>query len=173
MERTIGIAIGIPQPWGAELDAARASTGDPLAALIPSHVTLLGPTMLPVSADLDRHLDELLVSVAERNAPFSIQLRGTGTFRPVSQVVFVALATGIGECEQLAGAIRTGPLARELAHPYHPHVTIGHDVPEPALDDVFDRMADYSARFDVDHFTRYEHNGSGSWQPIRDYPLRG
>nr|WP_144122149.1 2'-5' RNA ligase family protein [Catellatospora sichuanensis] len=173
MERTIGIAIGIPQPWGAELDAARASTGDPLAALIPSHVTLLGPTMLPVSADLDRRLDELLLSVAEQNAPFAIQLRGTGTFRPVSQVVFVALATGIGECEQLAGGIRTGPLARELAHPYHPHVTIGHDVPGPALDDVFERMADYSARFEVGHFTRYEHNGSGSWQPIRDYALRG
>ncbi|MEV4412985.1 2'-5' RNA ligase family protein [Catellatospora sp. NPDC049609] len=173
MERTIGIAIGIPQPWGAELDAARASTGDPLAALIPSHVTLLGPTMLAVSADLDRRIDELLERVAADNAPFAIQLRGTGTFRPVSQVVFVALAAGIVECERLADAIRTGPLARELAHPYHPHVTVGHDVPAPALDDVFERMADYTARFEVDHFTRYQHNGDGRWQPVRDYPLGG
>lgn len=173
MERTIGIAIGIPQPWGAELDAARASTGDPLAALIPSHVTLLGPTMLPISADLDRSIDELLLRVAGENRPFAIQLRGTGTFRPINQVVFVALATGIVECEQLAEGVRTGPLARELAHPYHPHVTIGHDVPEQALDDVFERLSGYSARFDVDHFTRYEHNGNGRWEPIRDYHLGG
>ena len=39
------------------------------------------------------------------------------------------------------------------------------------MDEVFDRLAGYSARFDVDHFTRYEHNGDGSWQPIRAYPL--
>lgn len=172
MERTIGIAIGIPQPWGAELDAARASTGDPQAALIPAHVTLLGPTVLPVSAELDRRIDRLLRKVAAASAPFAIQLRGTGTFRPVSQVVFVALAAGIAECERLAAAIRTGPLRRELVHPYHPHVTVGHDVPGPALDGVFEQMADYSARFTVDHFTRYEHTGDGSWEPLRDYPLR-
>jgi 2'-5' RNA ligase len=134
-------------------------------------VTLLGPTVLPVSAELDERIDRLLASVAAANAPFAVQLRGTGTFRPVSQVVFVALATGIVECERLAASIRTGPLARDLAHPYHPHVTIGHDVPEKALDAVFERLAGYSARFEVDHFTRYEHNGTGRWQPIRDYPL--
>ncbi|WP_212833896.1 2'-5' RNA ligase family protein [Catellatospora sp. TT07R-123] len=172
VERTIGIAVGIPQPWGAELDAARASTGDPQAALIPAHVTLLGPTVLPASAELDRKIDRLLRKVAAANEPFAVQLRGTGTFRPVNQVVFVALAAGIAECERLADSIRTGPLRRELAHPYHPHVTVGHDVPGAALDDVFERMADYSARFVVDHFTRYEHTGTGRWEPIRDYRLR-
>jgi 2'-5' RNA ligase len=171
MERTIGIAIGIPPPWGPELDAHRAATGDPAGALTPAHVTLLGPTALPRSAELDLRIDTLLSDVAARHSPFTIHLRGTGTFRPITQVVFVALAAGISECEGLADAIRTGPLSRELTHPYHPHVTVAHDVPEQALDDVFERLAAYSARFEVDRFTRYEHNGDGRWEPVREYRL--
>ncbi|GIH09073.1 phosphoesterase [Rhizocola hellebori] len=171
MERTIGVAIGVPQPWGAELDAHRASTGDPMAPLVPAHVTLLGPTALPISSKLDEEIDDLLEAAATGRDPFPIQLRGTGTFRPVSQVVFVALASGIVECEQLAEAVRFGPLRRELVHPYHPHVTVAHDVPAPAMDDIFQRLADYSATFEVDHFTRYEHSGDGRWRPIRSYKL--
>ena len=171
MERTIGVAIGIPQPWGAELDAHRASTGDPMAPLVPAHVTLLGPTVLPISSALDVQIDDLLESAATDLDPFPVQLRGTGTFRPVSQVVFVALASGIAECERLATLVRSGPLDRELAHPYHPHVTVAHDVPEPAMDEIFERLAGYSATFEVDHFTRYEHSGDGRWRPIRSYKL--
>lgn len=171
MQRTIGVAIGIPQPWGAELDAHRAATGDPLAASIPAHVTLLGPTALPISSTLDGAIDRLLTAVAEDQEPFHLRLRGTGTFRPISPVVFVAVAAGVAECEKLAEAIRTGPLERELAHPYHPHVTVAHEVPEAAMDEVFAHLAHYAATFEVDHFTRYEHSGDGRWQPIRSYPL--
>lgn len=171
MERTFGVAIGVPQPWGAELDAQRAATGDPAAPLIPAHVTLLGPTVLPVSPTLDEEIDKLLTSVAAVHDPFSIHLRGTGTFRPVSQVVFVVVASGIAECEQLAKSVRSGPLRRELAHPYHPHVTVAHDAPEPAMDEVYERLGRYSAQFDVDHFTLYEHGSDGRWKPIRDYRL--
>jgi 2'-5' RNA ligase len=171
MERTIGVAIGVPQPCGAELDAHRASTGDPLAPLVPAHVTLLGPTALPVSSALDEEIDDLLEAAAASHDPFHVQLRGTGTFRPVSQVVFVALASGIVECEQLATSVRSGPLYRELAHPYHPHVTVAHDVPGPAMDEIFQRLAGYSVTFEVDHFTLYEHSGDGRWRPIRSYKL--
>jgi 2'-5' RNA ligase len=171
MERTIGVAIGIPQPWGAEIDAYRAATGDPVAPMVPAHITLLGPTALPTSSTLDDEIDKLLLDVAANNEPFDVQLRGTGTFRPISQVVFVAMAAGIAECERLAAAVRSGPLWRELTHPYHPHVTVAHDVPGPALDAVFERLARYTARFEVDHFTRYEHSGDGRWKPVRHYAL--
>jgi 2'-5' RNA ligase len=173
VERTIGIAIGVPQPWGAELDAQRAATGDPAAALIPAHVTLLGPTLLQSSSTLDDDMDQVLTAAAAAQGPFEIHLRGTGTFRPITQVVFVALASGIAECERLAARIRTGPLARDLAHPYHPHVTVAHDVDAPAMDAVFERLSGYQARFTVRHFTRYEHTGEGRWEPVRDFPLTG
>ena len=171
MQRTIGVAIGIPQPWGAELDAHRACTGDAAAPMVPAHVTLLGPAILPASDVLDSEIDLHLRMIARRFAPFAMHLRGTGTFRPISPVVFVALAAGIAECERLAASANAGPLARELAYPYHPHVTVAHAVPEPAMDEVFDRLAGYTAVFTVAHFTRYEHSGDGHWKPIRDYPL--
>jgi 2'-5' RNA ligase len=165
----IGVAFGIPQPWGAQLDAARARAGDPLADLIPAHVTLLGPTDVPAAAlpGIEKHL----AAVAGTHRGFPIHLRGTGTFRPVTDVVFVAVAAGISDCELLAAAVRSGPLARDLAYPYHPHVTVAHDTPPASLDTAFDDMADYQARFDVDHFTFYVHGDDGRWRPVQDFPL--
>ena len=165
----VGVAIGIPERWGSQLDEARAAAGDPLAPYIPSHVTLLGPTdVLPSAlASIEDHLS----SVAPRFAPFPVQLRGTGTFRPVTEVVFVAVAAGISEFELLAAAVRAGPLARELHFPYHPHVTVAHDIATEALDKVYEDLADFSARFEVDHFTLYVHGTDGNWRPVRDFPL--
>ena len=74
-----------------------------------------------------------------------MHLRGSGTFRPVSPVVFVPLARGISECERLEAQVRSGPLARETAFPYHPHVTVAHDLDEAALDRAFDALAAYDA----------------------------
>jgi len=165
----VGVAIGIPQPWGAQLDRARAAAGDPMAPFIPSHVTLLGPTDIAPSAlpAIESHLS----AVASASAPFGVQLRGTGTFRPVTEVVFVAVAAGISEFELLAAAVRDGPLERELHFPYHPHVTVAHDIDGGALDRVFDDLAGFSARFTVDHFTLYVHGADGHWRPYRDFPL--
>jgi 2'-5' RNA ligase len=165
----VGVAIGIPEPWGTQLDAARAAAGDPMAEFIPSHVTLLGPTDVLSSAvgEIQDHLS----GVAPRFGPFPVQLRGTGTFRPLTQVVFVAVAAGISEFERLAAAVRAGPLERELHFPYHPHVTVAHDIDSEALDKVFEDLADFSARFAVDHFTLYVHGADGRWRPVRDFPL--
>jgi 2'-5' RNA ligase len=165
----IGVAMSIPPPWDAMLNAARARSGDPLAASIPAHVTLLGPTEIDAAQfdEVYRHLD----AVAAAHPAYSIHLRGTGTFRPLTEVVFVAVAAGISECEQLAAAVRSGPLARELHYPYHPHVTIAHDVPTEALDRVYAELADFDAHMTADHFTFYVHGADGRWRPLRDFPL--
>lgn len=127
MRRTIGVAIGIPEPWGSELVRHRIEAGDPLAEQVPPHVTLLPPT--EVDSEGLRAVEEHLRAVAARHRPFDLHLRGTGTFRPVTDVVFVVVARGISECELLQADVRGGPLVRELHFPYHPHVTVAHDVP--------------------------------------------
>ena len=159
----IGIAIEIPEPYSAQLSAARVAADDPLAHYIPPHITLLGPTLLDAGqlADARVHLSD----VAAATAPFTVRLRGTATFRPVSPVVFVALAQGISECEQLEASVRSGMLDGDLRFNYHPHVTIAHEVPDTHLDKAFDAMADYSADFDVDRFYQYEHGDDGIWRP--------
>ncbi|MEH1014165.1 2'-5' RNA ligase family protein [Micromonospora sp. CPCC 206060] len=168
----IGVAVDIPEPWGPFLTRCRADAGDPQAADIPAHVTLLGPTELPVASlpAVEAHL----AAVAAAHPPYTLHLRGTGTFRPVTQVVFVAVAAGISECELLAAAISSAPeLQRETRFPYHPHVTVAQDVPPEGLDKVYEELADFSALFEVDCFTLFSHGGQARWQPRRDFRLGG
>jgi 2'-5' RNA ligase len=171
--RTIGVAVGIPEPWGSQLDGYRAASGDPLASLIPAHLTLLAPTEIDAGREVTTKIEEHLASVAADHRPFQLHLRGTGTFRPVTQVVFVSVAAGIAACEQLAADILSGPLSRPLKYPYHPHVTVAQDIREEALDAVYDGLASFEARFPVDGFTLYEHVPDGRWQPQRRFPLSG
>jgi 2'-5' RNA ligase len=167
----IGVAIAVPAPHDAVLQAARAESGDPLAASIPPHVTLLGPTVLEPGQldDVAAHLAHVAAGVD----PFVLHLRGTGSFRPVSPVVFVQVAQGIAQCERLESAVRSGPLAQDLRFNYHPHVTVAHEVDDDALDRAFAQMAHYEAQFSVDAFQVYEHGDDGVWRPVRDYPLDG
>ena len=166
----IGVAIDIPEPWGARLTQRRAEAGDPQAAYTPAHVTLLGPTEVAGEAlpAIERHLEK----VAAAQQPFTIHLRGTGTFRPVTEVVFVTLAVGISECELLAEAITSADdIDRDARFPYHPHVTVAQDVPPEQLDAVFEDLAGFSAKFPVASFTLFSHGGEGPWRPRRDFPL--
>lgn len=170
----IGVAIDIPEPWGAQLTRRRAEAGDPQAAWTPAHVTLLGPTEIDPAAlpAIEAHLE----AVAAARPPFAIHLRGTGTFRPITEVVFVTLAAGISECELLAAAIAAADgVKRDSRFPYHPHVTIAQDVPSAALDAAFEDLADFEARFPVSAFTLFSHDLADGeqrpWRPRRDYTL--
>jgi 2'-5' RNA ligase len=114
-----------------------------------------------------------LAEVAANHPPFDMHLSGTGTFAPVSAVVFVAVARGIGNCELIANDVRRGPLARSLSYPYHPHVTVAHDVPADMLDLAYCGLADISAEFRVEHFTEFEQTPDGAWVVAHEYPLTG
>jgi 2'-5' RNA ligase len=166
---TIGVAIAIPEPWATELQDYRTSVGDTTAAQIPTHITLIPPTEV-ADADLGAVSDHLAGAAATVD-PFAIHLRGTGTFRPVSPVVFVTVAEGISACELLADAVRRGPLEVDLQFPYHPHVTIAHHLDDPTLDRAFDELASFECRFDVDAFSLYVHDASDGWQPTHHYAL--
>jgi 2'-5' RNA ligase len=168
---TIGVSIAIPSPHAEMLQAKRASFGDPLAESIPSHITLLPPTELS-----DEELPaavEHLAAVASDGHAFPMVLRGTGTFRPISPVVFVQVSGGLAECEVLERAIRRGPLKRKLDFYYHPHVTIAHHVSEESLDRAFEELADFECEFLVREFHLYEHGEDQVWRPVRSFGLNG
>lgn len=168
----IGVAIDIPEPWGGLLTRRRAEAGDPAAVYVPAHLTLLGPTEI-APGDLPA-IEAHLEAVAAAHPPYMLHLRGTGTFRPITEVVFVAVAAGIGECELLAAAIGAADeLQREARFPYHPHVTVAQDVSPEALDKVYEDLADFSALFEVRSFTLFLHAGDGRWLPHRDFRLGG
>jgi 2'-5' RNA ligase len=168
---TIGVAIGIPEPWSTQVKLARENLGDPQAHAIPPHVTLIAPADIPMQqlSVVDSHL----AKVAQSVMPIRIQLRGTATFRPISPVVFLAVVDGISGCERLEKSVRKGPLLRRRRFPYHPHVTLAHDVSEEQLDAAFEDFKDFSATFVADSFGLYQQDTDGVWHLIRSYRLEG
>lgn len=165
--RWVGVTIELPEPYGSELTAWRARLGDPSAAKIPPHITLLPPTEL--EGDVLEKFTEHLAAVAAAHPPFKVRLAGTDTFRPVSPVVFVTLAEGMDGCAYVQADVRSGPVQRDLHFPYHPHVTVAHDLPEPQLDAALEQLASYEAEFDAQGFALYERDDEGYWHAGQEF----
>jgi 2'-5' RNA ligase len=102
-----------------------------------------------------------------------MHLSGTGTFRPLSPVVFIQIARGVADCEVLEREVRSGVLARELDFPYHPHVTVAQEVDDAALDEAYDGLSDFVARFTVGSFVLFSRAHGGAWEWRREFPLVG
>jgi len=166
-----GVSIAVAEPGGSELQQFREDVGDPMARAVPPHITLMPPTEIPPQqlGPFTQHLR----TVAANHGPFTVHLRGTGSFRPVSRVVFVQVAQGIPMCERLEQAVRRGPVSRDLEFPYHPHVTVAHDIEKAGLDRAFDGLADFDTRFEVDGFHLYDHGSDGVWRPAVEFRLSG
>lgn len=168
---TVGVALAIPEPHASVLSGWRRRIGDPEADKIPVHVTLLPPTEFDAGELqlVEKHLADAATAVL----PFTMRLSGTGTFRPVSQVVFVQVSAGIAECELLERAVRRHPIDRDVAYPYHPHVTVGHDIDDDRLDEAFAELRDFVAQFGIDRFTLYSQDENGAWHTHREFLLTG
>jgi 2'-5' RNA ligase len=156
----VGVILGFPPEVARELQAWRASFGDPMAEVIPAHITLITTTPTQDWEATRDHVRE----VARSQEPFTITISGTGSFRPVSPVVFVNVEEGFEECVQLHEKLQTGPLERLLPFPYHPHVTVAHDVAKENLDEAETVLRDYRATFPVVSMGLYEHDTNGIWQ---------
>ena len=145
----IGVAIALPSHHAAQVRAVREAAGDPLAEVVPPHITLLPPTAVDVDS-----LDEV------------------GTFRPVSPVVYLGLRSGAEECNLLQMRVRDrrGPLARSLSFPFHPHVTLAHEIAEDGLDTAARKGADLTMDFTVTELHLYRHRSRPSRHTCSGYP---
>ncbi|MFG2290077.1 2'-5' RNA ligase family protein [Streptomyces sp. NPDC048595] len=168
---TLGVSIAVPEPYGSFLQRKRESFGDPAAHGIPTHITLLPPTEVHAEAlpGIERHL----AAVAAGFRPFPLRLEGTDTFRPLSPVVFVKVAEGEAGCTALQAQVRaaSGPCARELQFPYHPHVTVAHGIAEDAMDRAQSELGDFSATWTIGGFALYEQGADAVWRLEREYPF--
>ena len=166
---TIGVSIAVPEPYGRLLQDLRAGFGDPAARAIPTHITLLPPTEIG-RAELPgfgRHL----ASVAARGRAFAMRLDGTNTFRPASPVVYVRVAEGGDACAELQEEVRSGPVARELQFPYHPHVTVAHGIADAAMDRAQSELAGFAAHWTASGFALYEQGTDEVWRQLRVFPF--
>lgn len=169
MTVTVGVSIAIPDPYGEHLRARRRSFGDVLADRIPSHITLAPP--LVVEHDGVEAFAEDLRELAEVFQPFTVSLLGTGTFRPMSPVVFVAVSEGIAQIEVLAEGVRKAIDAPVPEFPFHPHVTVAHHLPDEALDRALTELSDFRASFVVDAIHLYVDDAERGWVPTHRFDL--
>lgn len=156
----MGITIPIPEPLASELENWRASFGDPMATLVPPHITLVTTTPSP---GWDLTLDHAR-AVAASQPEFTVSLSSTGSFRPVSPVVFLRVEEGFDTCVELHSQLQSGPLERDLDFPFHPHVTVAHDVSEASMDSAEAKLSSFTASFTVRTLGVYEHDASGLWK---------
>jgi 2'-5' RNA ligase len=168
---TIGVVVDLPPPWAAALQDYRLGLGDGSGEGIAAHITLLSP--VDVAPELMAEIREHLTSVAAGHPPFRVRLRGTDSFRPVSPVVFLHLDDGVEACGRLAAAVRQGPLAVVPPFPYHPHVTLAHDVADDVLDRAQADYADFALDLEVAAFRLYRHDDEQGWVPMLDLTLSG
>ncbi|MFF8830493.1 2'-5' RNA ligase family protein [Streptomyces sp. NPDC015131] len=170
---TLGVSIAVPEPYGSLLQERRAGFGDPAAHGIPTHVTLLPPT--EVDAARLPAVRAHLAGVAAASRSFPMRLSGTGTFRPLSPVVFVQVVEGAAACSWLQQRVReaSGPLERELQFPYHPHVTVAHGIAEEAMDRAYEELTDFEAAWTVGSFALYEQGADGVWRKLSEYAFGG
>lgn len=157
---SVGVILGFPPAIAEELQRWRASFGDPMAGVIPAHITLVTTTPTLDWETTRQHVRE----VARAQAPFMVTIAGTGSFRPISPVVYIKVEDGFDACVDLHEKLQTGPLQRDLPFSYHPHVTVAHDVASESLDEAETVLKDYRATFPVVSMGLYEHDADGIWQ---------
>ncbi|WP_368671860.1 2'-5' RNA ligase family protein, partial [Jatrophihabitans endophyticus] len=58
-----------------------------------------------------------------------------------------------------------------LDFPYHPHVTVAQEIGDEALDEAYDGLSGFVARFPVDRFVLFSRDTAGAWQWGTEFPL--
>lgn len=155
----LGVVISLPPALSTQIDAWRLEFGGPEAAVIPPHITLVSGNATSEWEPAAAHVR----AVAGAWAPFTVRLRGTDSFRPLSPVVFLNVASGAEDCARLHRDLQSGPLAHDPEFPYHPHVTIAHDLPDEVMDRAAEVLAELDVDFTVEAIGLFDHDPAGNW----------
>lgn len=90
-----------------------------------AHVTVLPPR--PISADL-RKVKAHLAPVLRDVNPIWVELGSIRIF-PVSNVIYLSIERGEEDLRALNRQLDRDDLHFQTAFPYHPHITLGQDIP--------------------------------------------
>lgn len=165
---SLGVIISLPPALAEQLSERRAEYAGPGSAVVPPHITLVSGRAKEAWNDAAEHVRK----VAAAGEPFVISLRGTGTFEPISPVVFLNVADGAHDCVQLHEQLLEGPLEHLLAFDFHPHLTIAHDLDAPNMARAKADMANFSADFEVASIGLYNFI-AGGWALREELALGG
>ncbi|MEY2474698.1 MAG: hypothetical protein QOG87_13 [Actinomycetota bacterium] len=168
--RRLGVALLLPAPDAASVDALRAALGDPALGRIPAHLTLVPP----VNVREDRLDDAFgVLRAAAANAPgaLALALGPVATFLPDNPVAYLAVGGDLAGLEALREGVFQDPLARPLSWPFVPHVTIADEAPPERIEAAVVALAPYRLDVVCTHVHVLEEGPGRVWTPVADARL--
>lgn len=165
---SLGVIITMPPALAAELGAWRQSFAGPGNGVVPAHITLVSGRARRSFAEAAEHVRK----IARQTPPFTISLRGTGTFAPVSPVVFLNLEQGARECRELHEKLLGGPVEHVLDFDFHPHLTLAHDLDADTMALAETELAAFQAELEVTSIGLYDYS-AGGWALHEELTLGG
>jgi 2'-5' RNA ligase len=167
--RRLGVALLVPPPVATEIDGLRRALGDGSLGRIPAHLTLVPP----VNVREDALPDALAVlrAAARASGPLDLRIGPAATFDPVTPVVYLAVGGAVDALRALRERVFLPPLARDLTHPFVPHVTVADEMDPARIPVAVAALGDFvvDVRFGAVHLL--EERRGHAWEPIADAPL--
>src|SRR5918995_2392187 len=159
----LGVIARLPEPLAIHVQAWRRALGDPAAARIAPHLTLVPPQTV-AERDLDRAV-ALVQRAAAEAVPFLVELDGAATFLPDSPVAYLVVREGGPALQALEAALRESPLDRRT-HPFHPHVTVVQDLPADRIEAAAVELAGFRAVFPVRELALLREDRDKVWRAL-------
>jgi 2'-5' RNA ligase len=161
----------IPEPLGSFLNQLRAELVP--GCLLRAHLTILPPRRLTAGQDvLSAELDRL----ASQKSAFEVALGDVETFDSTG-VIYLSLAAGREQVEQLHSALNHGVLFAEDQFPFHPHVTVAQNLSVLPFDEVLARArrrwqeCRLPRQFTVSELTLVRNANPSCWEDLSHHRL--
>lgn len=162
----------VPEPLASFLDKLRAEISP--GCNLRAHLTVLPPR--PLDIDPEGAWKEIRQRF-QTLAPFIVELEQVRVFE-VTEVVYLSVGAGMHELRRLHQRLNQGRAIFAEPYKYHPHITLGQELPAEQLAWVIDlaghRWREYSGprQFSVDRLTFVQNQAGRGWSDLAESELR-
>lgn len=167
----LGVVLLLPVPVAQEVDGLRRALGDRSLSRAPAHLTLMPPVNVRLD-ELGKALAMLRAGAAAAPRRLTLTLGAPTTFLPVNPVLYLPVGGEIDAVAALRSRLLAPPLARPLAWPFVPHVTIADNVSTDRLAAAVEALADYRAEVAIErvHLLEEVRGAGAQTDPLPDGP---
>lgn len=174
----LGVALLLPARPAAEVDVLRRALGGGDAVRhIPPHLTLVPP--INVREERLEDVERVIRRAAAGARPISATLGPPASFLPTSPVLHLAVGPGeaVTEVKRLRDAVSVEPMARDLAWPFVPHVTLLDGGDRQRIAAAVEALAGHVVDVTFGAVTllreQRDEDGVRVWRPVLDASLGG
>ena len=161
----------IPSPLGEFLDGLRKELVP--SCSLRSHVSILPPRPL---IHPEREAHDQIERECRHTPRFRIEVGGIRAF-PVTNVIYIEVATGQRELRQMHDSLNSDALEYKEPYFYHPHITVAQQLPADLIGEYNElairRWAEYRHErgFGVEAITFVQNTNENRWVDLSEMRL--